>query len=90
MNPVELKALLTSLAAAADVVEAIDDPGLQARWGWDLAGWSYAPVPWGVRFTHSNPQDEIDAEVEVVRAPHRRAEESHSQHPWRKIVVVLC
>lgn len=89
MSPDELKALLTSLEVAADVLEAIDDPGLQTRWGWDLAGWSYAPVPWGVRFTHCNPQDEIDAEVEVVRAPQRRPEETHSQVPWRKIVVVL-
>jgi len=89
MSPDELKALLTSLAAAADVVEAIDDAGLQTQRGWGLAGWSYSPVPWGVRFTRRNLQNEIDAEVEVVRAPQRRQEDAHSQVPWRKIVVVL-
>lgn len=89
MSPDELKNLLTSLAAAADVVEAIDDPGLQNQRGWDVAGWSYSPVPWGVRFTRRNPQNEIDAEVEVVRAPQRRPEDSHGQVPGQKIVVVL-
>lgn len=85
----ELKDLLTSLEAAADVVEAIDDPDLQAQRGWDLAGWSYTPVPWGVRFTHFNQHNRIDTEVEVVRAPQHRTDETHSQVPWRRTVVVL-
>jgi hypothetical protein len=64
MTPDELKTLLTSLEAAADVVEAIDDPGRQTQWGWDLAGWSHAPIPWGVRFTHCNREERIDAVIE--------------------------
>jgi hypothetical protein len=45
MSPNELKALLNSMKAAADVVEAINHPNLQSRRGWDLTGWSYVLVP---------------------------------------------
>ena len=65
MNPDELKALLTSMAVAAQVVEAIDDPALQSHQEWDLKGWSYVLVPWGVRFTHSVFAEEIDVRIEV-------------------------
>lgn len=64
MSPDELKALLNSMKAAADVVEAIDDPSLRSRRGWDLTGWNYMLVPWGVRFTHSAFREEIDVGVE--------------------------
>jgi hypothetical protein len=89
MSPDELQDLLTSLEVAANVLEAIDDPDLQTLWGWDLTSWSYATVPWGVRFTHWNHQNEIDAEVEVGRAPQYPKGETHNQVPWQKIVVVL-
>ena len=65
MNPDELKALLSSLNSAADVVEAIDDPALQSLRGWDLRGWNYVLVPWGVRFTHSAFAEEIEVRIEV-------------------------
>ena len=70
MSPDELKALLTSMAVTAQVVEAIVDPTLQCLRGWDLKGWSYVPVPWGVRFTHSVFAEEIEVKVEIL--PDRR------------------
>lgn len=70
MSPDELKALLTSMAVTAQVVEAIDDPALQSHQGWDLKGWSYVLVPWGVRFTHSVFAEEIEVKVEIL--PERR------------------
>ena len=65
MSPDELKALLTSMAVTAQVVEAIDDPALQCLRGWDLKGWSYVLIPWGVRFTHRVFAEEIDVRIEV-------------------------
>ena len=65
MSPNELKALLTSMAVTAEVVEAIDDPALQYRRGWDLTCWSYVLVPWGVRFTNSTSGEAIDVHVDV-------------------------
>ena len=65
LTPDEIKTLLTSLAAAAEVVEAIDAPALQSLRGWDLRGWNYVLVPWGVRFTHSAFAEEIDVRIEV-------------------------
>ena len=50
MHPAHLMGLLTSLSAAAEVVEAIDQPLRRALRGWDLRGWRYELVPWGVRF----------------------------------------
>jgi len=70
MSPHELKALLNSMKAAADVVESIDDPSLQPRRGWNLTGWSYVLVPWGVRFTRSALGEEIYVQIEVF--PERR------------------
>jgi hypothetical protein len=58
------------MAVTADVVEAIDDPAIQCFRGWDLKGWSYVLVPWGVRFTHSVFREEIDIRIEVF--PERR------------------
>ncbi|MCB9941949.1 MAG: hypothetical protein H6823_27245 [Planctomycetaceae bacterium] len=65
MSPDELKALLTSMEVTAEVVEAIDDPVLQSLRGWDLRGWNYVLVPWGVRFTHRVFAEEIDVRIEV-------------------------
>ena len=65
MNPDEPKALLTSMEVTAEVVEAIDVPALQSLRGWDLRGWNYVLVPWGVRFTHSAFAEEIDVRIEV-------------------------
>ena len=65
LTPDELKTLLTSMEVTAEVVEAIDDPALQSLRGWDLRGWNYVLVPWGVRFTHSAFAEEIDVRIEV-------------------------
>ena len=65
LTPDELKTLLTSMDVTAEVVEAIDDPPLQSLRGWDLTGWNYVLVPWGVRFTHSAFREEIDVRIEV-------------------------
>ena len=70
MSPDELKALLTSMEVTAEVVEAIDDPVLQSLRGWDLRGWNYVLVPWGVRFTHRVFAEEIEVKVEIL--PDRR------------------
>jgi len=50
MTAEELMGHVHNLESAAEVVEAIDDPALQRRRGWDLGGWRYELVPWGVRF----------------------------------------
>jgi len=50
MTAEELMGRIHNLEEAAEVVEAIDDPALQRRHGWDLGGWRYELVPWGVRF----------------------------------------
>ena len=65
LTPDELKTLLTSMEVTAEVVEAIDDPVLQSLRGWDLRGWNYVLVPWGVRFTHRVFAEEIDVRIEV-------------------------
>jgi len=52
MSPEELTAHLSNLGEAADVVEAIDDPARQCRRGWNLSGWTYELIPWGVRFVY--------------------------------------
>jgi hypothetical protein len=63
MAPKELTQLLLGLNTAADVVEAIDDQDLQRRHGWDLSGWRYSMVPWGVRFTYQERPDARPVEV---------------------------
>ena len=54
------------LDTAADLVEAID--GAERRFGhcWNLQGWSYQLVPWGVRFTHHDVCRNIRIDV-IVR-----------------------
>jgi len=69
MTPDKLAALLTNLEAAAEVVDAIEDPDLQRRRGWDLACWRYDLVPFGVRFSHANERDNGPAEIFVVLRP---------------------
>ena len=72
MTPEQLTALLDGLATAADVVDAIDDGALQGRRGWDLAGWRYDLVPWGVRFTRRDTGGQETAVVAVLA--HQAAE----------------
>jgi len=78
MSPDELKTLLTSMAMTAEVAEAIDDPTLQSRRGWDLAGWNYVLIPWGVRFAHSEFPEEIDVRIEVFPERRRKSGEGEA------------
>src|SRR5262245_39818458 len=63
MSPEQLTHLLSGRLAAAEIVEAIDNPELQNRRGWDLSGWRYEPVPWGVRFLFRDPGSDEEAEI---------------------------
>jgi len=63
MTPEELTCRLNNLHTAAEVVEAIDNPELQERRGWDLSRWRYDLVPWGVRFTYLDPLSRDKSEV---------------------------
>lgn len=68
MRPTQLLRLLTSLSAAADVVDTIDDPARGESRGWDLAGWGYELVPWGVCFTRSDEPDGVSVLAASVPA----------------------
>jgi len=63
MTPEEMRRLLNGLATAAYVVDAIDSPHLAHCRGWDLTGWSYRLVPWGVRFSYRSHDGRANAEV---------------------------
>lgn len=63
MSPNQLKTLLIDLHTAAEVVEALHDPDLQARRGWDLRNWSYRSIPWGVIFIHRQADSPVDTEI---------------------------
>jgi len=72
MSPDKLTTLLTDLGAAAEVIEAIEDSSLQRRRGWDLAGWQYDLVPWGVRFRFQGREPaEVVAVMTVDGSPAR-------------------
>jgi len=64
MTAEDLMRQLGSLEASAEVVEAIDDPLMQRR-GWDLRGWRYELIPWGVRFVRRE-RDGSESEVFVM------------------------
>lgn len=80
MKPEELTAYVSSLEAAAEVVEAINDQAAQQRRGWDLSNWRFDLVPWGVRFVHHNGQNGIPTEVFVL-ARLRGAKPPYSSAP---------
>jgi len=80
MTPDRLASLLTNLEAAAEVVDAIENPALQRRRGWDLGAWKYDLVPWGVRFRYQGDQTDDSAEILAV-LPVRAAVESSPQPP---------
>lgn len=67
MTPEELAAHVRDLESAAQFVEAIDNRSLQSDRGWNLTGWEYELVPWGVRFVHRYPSGR-SAEVLVLVA----------------------
>ena len=92
MRTEQLVRMLTSLGAAADVVEAIDDPALQARRGWDLKGWTYDCVPWGVRFLrHDGGQEVTGAVVAVALTREGLAfpPPAYARAPWPTRLLLL-
>jgi hypothetical protein len=91
MRPDELSELLTSMAQAAEVVEALDDPARQAARGWDLAGWSYDMVPWGVRFLYHDGRAVAATVVAVALPEARRAQLApvYGGSPWPTTLLLL-
>jgi hypothetical protein len=72
MTAEELFTHVGNLERAAEVVEAIDDVRLQRQRGWDLAGWRYELIPWGVRFVRRERRGSQDAEVFVLAVLNQR------------------
>jgi hypothetical protein len=72
MSPEELTCRLNNLYTAAEVVDAIDDPELQRRRGWDLSRWRYDLIPWGVRFIYNDPVSSSKAEIQALMAVEAR------------------
>ncbi len=67
MSPEELVQEVTGgLKQAADLVEAMDNHNLQTQRGWNLKGWNYDLVPWGVRFCYQGPEAEKAEMVTVL------------------------
>jgi len=67
MTAEDLMGLVGSLGRAAEVVEAIDDPERQRQRGWDLTGWRYELVPWGVRFARRGKDEAEETVLAVMR-----------------------
>jgi hypothetical protein len=65
MTPQALAHLADDLEQAAELVEAIDNAEIQAKRGWNLDGWKYELVPWGVRFTRRDPVRNLRTDVTV-------------------------
>jgi hypothetical protein len=63
MTPEQLTTLLRDWETCVEVVEAMGDANLQLRRGWDLDGWHYHLIPWGVRFCYDGRQFQPRAEV---------------------------
>lgn len=70
MSPEELKDLLIDLHSAAEIVEAIHDPELQRRRGWDLRQWDYRCIPWGVCFYRQGGENARGAEIQTALSWH--------------------
>jgi hypothetical protein len=86
--------LLTSLSAAADIVDAMRDPRGQIGRGGDLKRWRFEPVPWGVRFLHSDNQGQVDEEVRAVadvaaHTANSTGDVAAGYSPWPTTVVNL-
>jgi len=69
LTPETLASGLDDLFSAAMVVEAIDDPDRRGALGWDVSGWRYEPIPWGVRFLRGAAGDEKAVAWTVALAP---------------------
>jgi len=89
MTPEELTCRLNNLYTAAEVVEAIDNPDQQKLRGWDLSRWSYALVPWGVRFTYLDPLSRSKAEVLALVAVDEAPRAGGDGQPGPRVKVLL-
>lgn len=66
MQPAHLAQLVPSLAAAADIVEAIDAAALGEHHGGTWRDWNYELVPWGVRFFRRDGQGAVFVSLATV------------------------
>ena len=92
MPPSELARLIRSLSAAADIVDAIDDPSMQANLGWNLDGWSYEFIPWGVRFVFRAQDGNVTAKVVATALPEssrERLAKDDAGTTWPTTVLML-
>lgn len=92
MQPDDLAHHITSLSVAADVVDAIDDPSLQATRGWNLTGWSYEFVPWGIRFLYRDINGAVTGGIVASALPEvfrERITASLAHTTSRSIVLML-
>lgn len=69
MNPDELVHLLTSMAVAHNLAQAVRDPGAQATRGWNLSRWRCDESEEAVRFVHHTPRGHADIAVLCVHGP---------------------
>ncbi len=93
MRPEELAQRLTSMAVAADVVDALNDPQRQERDAWRLDGWSFDLIPWGVRFLYRERRNnEVTAAVVAVALPFSPGAifaPAYAHAPWPTMVLLL-
>jgi len=92
MPPSELARLIRSLSAAADIVDAIDDPSMQAQLGWNLVGWSCEFIPWGVRFVFRQQDGKVTAAVVATALPEssrERLAKAYTATAWPTTLVML-
>jgi hypothetical protein len=85
----ELKRLLTSMQMAAEVVEAIEDPSLQKRRGWDLAGWTYEMVPWGVIFVRKKGTGREKNGIAAIAIPESMRSRMERMYDGHRRMTVL-
>lgn len=69
MRADDMARLLTSLEVAAEVIEAIDNPEIQVRRGWDLGCWTYDCIPWGIRLLRHDEHMRVTAALVAVSLP---------------------
>lgn len=92
MTPDELARLIRSLSTAADIVDAIDDRSIRAHLGWNLDGWSYEFIPWGVRFVFRAQDGNVMAKVMAIALPEssrERLAKDDAGTNWPTIVLML-
>lgn len=92
MVPEDLAKLITSLSVAADIVDAIDDPSQRKKRGWNVTGWSYEFVPWGICFLHRSTDGPVTGAVVASALPEAFRERIAGSFPrstWPTILLML-